>query len=106
MSRKRKGIHPFNERVSFRWTDPDYRGGRPRKTTPGSGDGIVSVAPARQTRRALLPRFTAHLAEMGLVPSNGAGWAPVKRPERLRATYGTQHGMRYHVHADRLHGRL
>jgi transposase len=52
--------------------------------------------------------------EMGpiqLIPHQGSGWAPHKRPERLRATYKRRHGVRYlfgdyDVHADRLHGRL
>jgi transposase len=52
--------------------------------------------------------------EMGpiqLIPHQGAGWAPVKRPERLRASYKRPHGVRYlfgdyDVHSDRLHGRL
>ena len=52
--------------------------------------------------------------EMGpiqLIPHHGSGWAPEKRPERLRATYSKKNGVRYlfgayDVHADRLHGRL
>ncbi len=52
--------------------------------------------------------------EMGpiqLIPHHGAGWAPEKRCERLRATYSKNNGVRYlfgayDVHADRLHGRL
>ena len=52
--------------------------------------------------------------EMGpiqLIPHHGSGWALRKLPERLRATYSKQHGVRYlfgayDVHADRLHGRL
>ncbi len=52
--------------------------------------------------------------EMGpiqLIPHQGSGWAPRKLPERLRATYSKNGGVRYlfgayDVHADRLHGRL
>ncbi len=52
--------------------------------------------------------------EMGpiqLIPHHGSGWAPARRPERLRATYSKPNGVRYlfgayDVHADRLHGRL
>ena len=52
--------------------------------------------------------------EMGpiqLIPHQGAGWAPVGRPERLRATYNRRGGTRYlfgayDVHADHLFGRL
>ncbi len=52
--------------------------------------------------------------EMGLIQlirHHGSGWAPVERPERLRATYAKRNGVRYlfgafDVHADRLHGRL
>jgi hypothetical protein len=45
-SHVRKVIHAFNER-GFSSLDPDYRGGRPRKTTPEQRDRIVSVARAR-----------------------------------------------------------
>jgi hypothetical protein len=46
-----------------------------------------------------------------LIPHHGSGWAPSKRPERLRATYSKKHGVRYlfgayDVDTDRLHGRL
>jgi transposase len=52
--------------------------------------------------------------EMGpiqLIPHQGAGWAPVGRPERHRATYNRKGGTRYlfgayDVHADHLMGRL
>jgi transposase len=52
--------------------------------------------------------------EMGpiqLIPHQGAGWAPRRRPERLRATYNRRDGTRYlfgayDVHADHLFGRL
>lgn len=178
-SHVRKVIHAFNER-GFVSLDPDYRGGRPRKTTPEQRDRIVAVARARpdtqgvaltrwslaklaehldglgivlceealrQTLRAVGlahqrtrswkwspdPDFAARAErvlglyrakpddgvvvcfdEMGpiqLIPHHGAGWAPEKRPERLRATYSKGNGVRYlfgayDVHADRLHGRL
>ena len=42
----RKVIHDFNDR-GFGALDPDYRGGRPKKTTPEQRDEIVSVARAR-----------------------------------------------------------
>ena len=29
------------------------------------------------------------------LPARQAGWAPIKRPERLCATYRKQHGVRY-----------
>ena len=45
-SHVRKVIHAFNEE-GFGSLDPDYRGGRPRKTTPEQRDRIVSVARAR-----------------------------------------------------------
>ena len=52
--------------------------------------------------------------EMGpiqLIPHQGAGWAPVGQPERLRATYNRRGGTcylfgAYDVHADHLMGRL
>jgi transposase len=178
-SHVRKVIHAFNER-GFSSLDPDYRGGRPRKTTPEQRDRIVSVARARPdtqgvalTRWSLL-KLQAHLAGMGivlsqetlrrtlisaglshqrtrswkwspdpdfaekaervlglyrhcpengvvvcfdemgpiqLIPHQGSGWAQHKRPERHRATYSKNGGVRYlfgayDVHADRLHGRM
>ena len=52
--------------------------------------------------------------EMGpiqLIPHHGAGWAPVSRPQRLRATYNRRGGVRYlfgayDVGADHFMGRL
>jgi transposase len=178
-SHVRKVIHAFNER-GFDSLDPDYRGGRPKKTTPEQRDRIVAVARARPDTQGVpltrwsLPKLAAHLAGMGvfvseealrqvligaglshqrtrswkqspdpdftpkaervlglyrakpadgvvvcfdemgpiqLIPHHGSGWAPAKRPERLRATYSKRDGVRYlfgayDVHADRLHGRL
>src|SRR3954465_14580356 len=51
-SRARKVIHAFNER-GFGSLDPDYRGGRPRKTTPEQRDRIVAVARARPDPQGL-----------------------------------------------------
>lgn len=154
-SHVRKVIHAFNEQ-GFHSLDPDYRGGRPKKTTPEQRDRIVAVAPTRPDHQGVpltrwsLPKLAAHLAGMGvclseealrltligaglshqrtrswkwspdpdfqskaervlslyrekpengvvvcfdemgpiqLIPHHGSGWAPVKRPERLRATY-------------------
>jgi transposase len=178
-SHVRKVIHAFNEQ-GFSSLDPDYRGGRPKKTTPEQRDRIVAVARARPdtqgvplTRRSLA-KLRERLAGMGvvlseealrqvligaglshqrtrswkwspdpdfapkaervlglyrakpadgvvvcfdemgpiqLIPHHGSGWAPARRPERLRATYSKPNGVRYlfgayDVHADRLHGRL
>jgi transposase len=178
-SHVRKVIHAFNEQ-GFHSLDPDYRGGRPKKTTPEQRDRIVAVARTRPDHQNVpltrwsLPKLAAHLAGMGvclseealrltligaglshqrtrswkwspdpdfqskaervlslyrekpengvvvcfdemgpiqLIPHHGSGWAPVKRPERLRATYSKKNGVRYlfgayDVHQDRLHGRL
>lgn len=176
----RKVIHDFNER-GFGALDPDYRGGRPIKTTPEQRDEIVSVARARPDTQGValtrwsIEKLSRHLAEqqiaqlsptalralldgaglsfqrtrswkwspdpdfkakaerilglyrdpppdgpvvcfdeMGpiqLIPHHGAGWAPIGRPERHRATYNRRGGVRYlfgayDVHADRLMGRL
>jgi len=51
------------------------------------------------------------MGPISLRPIAGAGWAPVGRPERQRATYHRRHGIRYvmgayDVHADRLRVRL
>lgn len=178
-SHVRKVIQAFNEE-GFSSLDPDYRGGRPKKTTPVQRDRIVAVARARPDTQGVpltrwsLAKLKAHLAgmdillseealrqtlrgaglthqrtrswkwspdpdfqekaervlslyrakpedgvvvcfdEMGpiqLIPHHGAGWAPEKLPERLRATYNKKGGVRYlygayDVHTDRLHGRL
>jgi len=42
-SHVRTVIHDFNER-GFASLDPNYRGGRPRKTTPAQRERIISVA--------------------------------------------------------------
>ena len=71
-SHVRKVIHAFNEQ-GFGSLDPDYRGGRPSKTTPEQRDRIVAVARARPdtqgvalTRRSLA-KLADHLAGMGIV---------------------------------------
>ena len=51
------------------------------------------------------------MGPISLRPMAGAGWAPLKRPERQRATYHRRHGIRYvmgayDVHDDRLRVRL
>jgi transposase len=178
-SHVRKVIHAFNEQ-GFGSLDPEYRGGRPKKTTPAQRDRIVAVARTRPDHQGVpltrwsLPKLQAHLASMGimlsaealrqaligaglshqrtrswkwspdpefqpkaervlglyrdppkdgvvvcfdemgpiqLIPHQGSGWAPRELPERLRATYSKNGGVRYlfgayDVHADRLHGRL
>jgi len=63
-SHVRKVIHAFNER-GFASLDPDYRGGRPKKTTPEQRDRIIAVARARpDTQGVALTRWSlAKLAE-------------------------------------------
>ena len=76
-SHVRKVIHAFNDR-GFASLDPDYRGGRPKKTTPAQRDRIVSVARARPDTQGValtrwsLPKLQAHLAGMGIVLSEEA----------------------------------
>ena len=78
----RKVFHAFNER-GFDSLDPDYRGGRPKKTTPEQRDRIVAVARTRPDHQGValtrwsLPKLRAHLAGMGVVLSAGA---EVNRP--------------------------
>jgi transposase len=73
-SHVRKVIHAFNER-GFDSLDPDYGGGRQKKTTPAQRDRIVSVARARPDTQGVpltrwsLPKLQAHLAGMGIVLS-------------------------------------
>lgn len=71
-SHVRKVIHAFNER-GFGSLDPDYRGGRPKKTTPEQRDQIIAVARARPDSQGValtrwsLAKLSEHLAGMGVV---------------------------------------
>jgi transposase len=91
----------FQRTRSWKWSpDPDFKTKAERvlglyRQAPGDGPVVC-------------------FDEMGpiqLIPHQGAGWAPVGRPERLRATYNRRGGTRYlfgayDVHADHLFGRL
>ena len=76
-SHVRKVIHAFNDR-GFASLDPEYRGGRPKKTTPAQRDRIVAVARTRPDHQGValtrwsLPKLQAHLAGMGIVLSEEA----------------------------------
>ena len=65
-------IHAFNEE-GFSSLDPDYRGGRPPKTTPEQRDRIVALARARPDTQGVpltrwsLPKLRPHLIETGVV---------------------------------------
>jgi transposase len=73
----RKVIHAFNEE-GFDSLDPDYRGGRPKKTTPCQRDRIVAVARARPDTQGVpltrwsLSKLAPHLAGMGILVSREA----------------------------------
>ena len=75
-SHVRKVIHAFNEE-GFESLDPDYRGGRPKKTTPAERDRIVAVARARPDTQGValtrwsLPKLRPHLIEAGIVEELG-----------------------------------
>ena len=70
-SHVRKVIHAFNEE-GFASLDPDYRGGRPKKTTPEQRDRVVAVARARPDTQGVpltrwsLSKLSVHLATMGV----------------------------------------
>ena len=179
-SHVRKVIHDFNAR-GFEALIPEYRGGRPKTTTPAQRDRIVAVARTRPEHQGValtrwsISKLAARLDELGiaalspsalralldgaglsfqrtrswkwspdpdfaakaervlalyreapadgpvvcfdemgpiqLIPHHGASWAPVRRPQRLRATYNRRHGTRYlfgalDVHRDYFFGRL
>jgi len=76
-SHVRKVIHAFNEE-GFPSLDPEYRGGRPKKTTPEQRDRIVALARARPDIQGVpltrwsLPKLAAHLAGMGICLSEEA----------------------------------
>ena len=70
-SHVRKVIHAFNEQ-GFSSLNPDYRGGRPKKTTPEQRDQIVAVARARPDTLGValtcwsLAKLSEHLAGLGI----------------------------------------
>src|SRR5271165_3740682 len=76
-SHVRKVIHAFNEE-GFGSLDPDYRGGRPKKTTLCQRDRIVAVARARPDTQGVpltrwsLSKLAPHLAGMGILLSREA----------------------------------
>lgn len=76
-SHVRKVIHAFNEE-GFGSLDPDYRGGRPKKTTPEQRERIVAVARTRPDHQGVpltrwsLPKLAVHLAGMGVCLSQKA----------------------------------
>jgi transposase len=71
-SHVRKVIHAFNQE-GFGSLDPDYRGGRPKKTTPEQRDRIVAVARARPDTQGVpltrwsLAKLATHLAGIGVL---------------------------------------
>jgi transposase len=71
-SHVRKVLHSSNDR-GFASLDPDYRGGRPKKTTPEQRDRIVAVARARPDTQGValtrwsLAKLSEHLAGLGIV---------------------------------------
>src|SRR3954463_6685121 len=76
-SHVRKVIHPFNQQ-GFASLDPDYRGGRPKKTTSEQRDRIVAVARARPDTQGValtrwsLAKLSEHLAGLGIQLSEEA----------------------------------
>ena len=81
--------------------DPDYEAKAARvlelrAAPPADGSAVIAFD---------------QMGPISLRPMAGAGWAPVKRPERQRATFHRRHGIRYvmgayDVHDDRLRVRL
>ena len=80
--------------------DPDYEAKAAR----------VLALYARAPEHGVVVSFD-QMGPISLRPTGGSGWAPRKRPERLRATFHRRHGVRYvlgafDVHGDRLRVRL
>jgi hypothetical protein len=78
-----QGTHAFNEE-GFGSLDPDYRGGRPKKTTPVQRDRIVAVARARPDTQgvALTRRSLPKLRDgpIQLIPHQGSqAWSWSRR---------------------------
>ncbi len=81
--------------------DPDFEAKAARvlelcAEPPGDGGAVIAFD---------------QMGPISLRPMAGAGWAPVGRPERQRATFHRRHGIRYvmgayDVHDDRLRVRL
>lgn len=77
-SQVRKVVHEFNER-GFPSLDPDYRGGRPHKTTPAERDRIVAVARTRPDHQGValtrwsIPKLSAHLEQTGVAALSETG---------------------------------
>ncbi len=71
-SHVRKVIHAFNAE-GFGSLDPDYRGGRPKKTTPEQRDRVIAVERARPDTQGValtrwsLTKLADHLAAVGIV---------------------------------------
>ena len=83
-SHVRKVIHEFNER-GFASLDPDYRDGRPKKTTPSQRDRIVSVARARpDTQGVALTRCHVAVALVDISNLDCGHACTVGRPARPR----------------------
>jgi len=86
---------------SWKWSpDPDFQ---------AKAERVLSLCRAKPSDGVVV--CFDEMGPIGLIPHQGSGWAPCKRPERLRATYNKNNGVRYlfgayDVHADRLHGRL
>ena len=85
-SHVRKVIHEFNER-GLDSLDPDYRGGRPRTTTPAQRDRVVAVARTRPDHQGValtrwsIPKLAAHLDEIGVRDMEELGTLTVSRAE-------------------------
>ncbi len=86
---------------SWKWSpDPDFQ---------SKAERVLSLYRAKPEDSVVV--CFDEMGPVQLIPHHGSGWAPARRPERLRATYSKKMGVRYlfgayDVHADRLHGRL
>ncbi|MBY0398039.1 MAG: IS630 family transposase [Thermoleophilia bacterium] len=98
---KEAGLRFLRTRTWKASPDPDFEAKAARvpalyRSPPADGGVVISFG---------------EMGPISLMPHQGAGWAPARRPQRLRATYTRRQGIRYlvgalDVHRDYLRARM